>query len=285
MKINKIKYKFSIFFILLSFAIILFDNVTNFLIYFFVVILHEFAHYFIAKKLGYKLKNFYIMPYGACLNYENNIFIGNDETIIALSGPLLNFFLCILCVALWWIFPLTYYYLDYFCFCNLLLGGFNILPCFPMDGGRVLLNLLSKKYSREKAIKLCIIINYIICCTLIVCFLTSMFSQPNFSFMFIAIFLFSGTINPNKYTNYQYLSLSINREKITKKGVGVKIFAINSNIPFYKIIAKFTKYKFNIVYFILSNGSVKVLSEININNLCLKYNPSLSLDDILKATT
>lgn len=281
MKKLNIKYKISLPFILLSIAILFFDNFKNFFIYLIVVAIHEFAHYIVAKKLGYKLGNFYLMPYGVCLNYESNVFCGNDELVIAISGPLINFFLCILCVAIWWIFPSTYYYLDYFCFCNLVLGGFNILPCFPLDGGRILVFLLSKAVDRIKAIKVTHLLNYIFSFILVVLFIFSVFKEINFSYIFIAIFLFLGCINPQKYSKYEYLSLSVSRKKIYQKGCNVKIFAISSSISLYKIIAKFSKFKFNIVYVILKNGSVKVLSENNINNLAIKYSPTMSIEEII----
>lgn len=275
------KFKLSWLFIVLSISILFFDSINNFIIYFVVVLLHEFAHYFTAKKLGYKLSNFYIMPYGVCLNYDENIFVGDDEIHIAIIAPLFNYFLCILCVAIWWLFPITYYYLDYFCFCNLILATFNILPCFPLDGGRVAVCLLSKIMDREKAIKITYIINYILSFALVVLFIISIFKQVNFSYIFVAIFLFSGCINPKKYAKYQYLSLASNKNKMYKKASAVKIFAISSSVMLYKIMAKFSKYKYNVVYVIFPNGAVKVMSENNINNLAIKYSPTCSIDDIV----
>lgn len=278
---RKIKFKFSYLFVILALAILLFDSIKNFIIYFAVVIIHELAHAFVAKRLGYKLNKFYIMPYGACLNYSSNIFSGNDEFYIAIAGPLINIFMCVLSVAVWWLFPATYYYLDYFCFCNLVLALFNLLPCFPLDGGRIFVDLLSKKIDREKAYKLSMLFNYVLSAVLTILFIVSCYVQINFSYMFVAIFLFAGTITPNKYTNYEYMSLNLDKNKLYKKSCNVKIMAVDSNVLMYKIMAKFSKYKFNIVYVIFNNGAVKVFSEININNLAIKYSPTSSFEEIL----
>lgn len=280
-KRRKIKFKFSILFVLLAIAILLFDSIKNFLIYFLAIMLHELAHAFVARKLGYKLNKFFIMPYGACLNYDSNIFSGNDEIYISIAGPILNIIMCILCVAIWWLFPETYYYLDYFCFCNLMLASFNLLPCFPLDGGRVFVSLLSNKVEREKAFKIATIFNYILCSFLIILFVISVFFEINFSFLFIAIFLFCGTISPNKYSNYNYLSLDVDKSKLYKKGCNIKTFAVDSSMLIYKILAQFSRYRFNIVYVIFKNGTVKVMSEINIKNLAIKYSPAISIDDIV----
>lgn len=276
------KIRFSLILILLCIAILYFDGFIYFAEYALVVALHELAHFVTAKKLGYKLSNFYLMPYGVCLNYDNNVFAGNDEIIISLAGPFLNYLLCVLCVALWWLFPETYYYLDYFCFCNLVLGTFNMLPCFPLDGGRAFTCMLSKTFERSKASKMTLVCNYVISSVLVVAFVISLFFEPNFSFLFVAIFLFCGCINTNKYSNYTYISLGTNRDRIFEKGSKVNIFAIKSNVKLFKIMAKFSKYRFNIVYVVLSNGAVKVLSENNISNLAIKYSPSLSIEEIME---
>lgn len=267
----------------IAFAIILihFKNLGVFLIYFLVVAMHELAHYTCAKKLGYKLGKFYVMPYGVCLNYNEPIFNISDEFYISLAGPAINLLFCFISVALWWMFPDTYYYLDYFCYCNLTLGLFNLLPCFPLDGGRVFVALLSKKIDREKALKITYALNYVVSFCLIILFITSLFKGVNFSYIIIAIFLFSGTINPNKYSSYNYLMLGTNREKIIKNGAGVKLFVTPSSTPLYKIMAKFSKYKYNIVYVVFNDGMVRVFSEYNINSLAVKYSPKYNICQIL----
>ena len=170
---KKIKLILSPLLIILAILIIYYGNIVQFLTYAFVVLLHELAHFFMSKKLGYKLNNLYIMPYGICLNYKDNVIEGSDEILIAIAGPFINILLCFISVALWWLFPETYYYLDYFCFCNLVLGVFNLVPCFPLDGGRVFVSLLSKKIDRETAYNISIILNYVISGILVVLFVSS----------------------------------------------------------------------------------------------------------------
>ena len=271
----------SIYFIFFIIILVLSKDIKAIIFYSFAVFMHELAHYFVAKKLGYNLNKFYLMPYGVCLNYQENIFSGNDEILIALAGPFFNLLLCIVCLALWWLFPQLYYFLDYFCFANLILGGFNLLPCFPLDGGRVFVNLLSKKIDREKAYKIANSLNIIFSLILVILFLVSIFKEINFTYLLIAIFLFSGLINPNKFSNYKFYSLSVNRKLIYKKGCGVKIFAVSSGMSLFKIMSKFSKYKYNVVYVVFDNGAVKVLSENVIQNLAIRYSPAYNIDEIV----
>ena len=277
----KTKTFLSPIFVLFSIVILYFGNLKLFLIYAVTVSLHEIAHYYVSKKLGYELNKLYLMPYGVCLNYKESCFSGNDEIYIALAGPAINLLFCVICVSLWWMFPETYYYLDYFCFCNLMLATINLLPCFPLDGGRIFVGLLSKKFDREVAQKISVILNYIISLMLVVCFILTLFTQINYSYIIFSIFLFVGCLNPNKYSAYNYLSLGINKNSILKNGANIKILAFNGGTPIYKIMAKFSRYKFNIVYVVLNDGRVKVLSETHIQNLAIKYSPTYSLNDVL----
>ena len=278
---RKRKITISPLLIIVALALLLFSSFKNFAIYFIVIILHEYAHHFIAKKLGYKLKRMYVLPYGVCLSYNDTLFSEKDEIFIALAGPTINIICCLLCVSLWWLFPETYYYLDYFCFCNLILATFNLIPCFPLDGGRVFVGLLSSKIDREKALKISIFINYIVSAVLLIAFIVSLFNDVNFTYLFISIFLFSGSINCNNYSSYTNLSAGINKGKLLKRGASVKIFAVNEFMPLYKIVARFSKYKYNIVYIVFESGAVKVLSENNIQNMLLKYSPAMNLSNIM----
>lgn len=281
MKKLSIKSIISPLFIIFLILIMNFGNILQFVIYCLVVTIHELAHFIVSKKLGYSLNNVYIMPYGICLNYRDNIVSSSDETKIALAGPCVNFILCFFCVALWWMFPITYYYLDYFCFCNLVLGLFNLLPCFPLDGGRVFVAQLSKKYDREHIYKFSVVLNYMVSLGLLILFVTSIFKDINYSYIIIAIFLFGGCINPNKLSSYGYFTLSCNRDDLLKHGANIKMFAVSSDVPLYKIISKFSKYKYNIVYVVLGKGGIKVLSESNISALALKYSPTICLNQIM----
>ena len=113
------------------------------------VAIHEFAHGKVAKILGYKLDKMTIMPYGVCLNYETTMFSPYDEILIALFGPLANFIVCVILLALWWLFPLIYPQTVMFFWCNLILFAYNLLPCFPLDGGRILCAYLSTKHKKD----------------------------------------------------------------------------------------------------------------------------------------
>lgn len=282
-KIKSVKgFIISPLFIILCLVIAFWGSVKNVAIYIIVVLLHEFGHFIIARSRGYKIKKFYLMPYGVCMSFDENLINENDELLIAIAGPAINLFFVLLCITLWWCFPEVYYYTDYFCFCNMILALFNLIPCFPLDGGRILVSILSKKYDRQRVQTASMTLNYIVSLLLVCLFFFSFFSGVNFTYLFIAIFLFSSSINPKGLASYDYIKLNINRKKLLKGGTNIKFLAVDADLPIYKIIARCSKTKFNIIYVIFERGQVKVMSEYNLFNLAQKYPCTMSIREIMK---
>lgn len=105
---------------------------------------HEFSHYFSAKKRGFVPDGFYLTPFGATMSYDCGLY-GGDEFFVTLIGPLSNLVTCLFCAALWWFSPETYRFTFDLYRASLALALFNFLPVFPFDGGRLLLSLSKNK--------------------------------------------------------------------------------------------------------------------------------------------
>ena len=148
-------------FLLLFLWFVINQNLQEFLLFVLVVLTHELGHYLVAKRSGYKLDSFFLAPYGVSLNYKEANFDSFDEIKIALAGPVVNIFIAIFGVALFWIFPVTYSYSIEIVKQSLILGLFNLLPCYPLDGGRILAGILSGHMPRVKAIKIVVLFNFI----------------------------------------------------------------------------------------------------------------------------
>ena len=202
-KINLKKFPIHPSFILLFLWFIIFKNFLSFVIFSLVVCSHELGHYFVARKLGYKLDSFYIAPYGVNLNYKEKIFGCKDEVLIALAGPLVNIFFSILCVALWWIFPPFYHNFYEFVFESMMLALINLLPCYPLDGGRIFVGVLSNNMPRKKAIKIVYSLNYIFSFIIFLLFIITAFIDFNPTLCLCASFLLLGAIDTKFESKYQ----------------------------------------------------------------------------------
>lgn len=257
----KLKFSFSPIFIVFGFVVIYFGWVVQFFTYLIVMLLHEMSHYVVARCFGYRLNKIIFMPYGAGLSGDSNIFKPSHEVVIALAGPLLNLVLVLVSVAFWWIYPISFAYTQLFVTANLVLGIFNLLPIFPLDGGRVLVALFANKVSKLKAYKVIKIVGLCFAGLFCLLFVVSAFSKLNLNFIFIAAFLATSSFNnlSNVYYERSYVKNFSNTKNA--KPVEVKTFAVNSKIPVLKLI-KYIKGN-NYTQFVVLNDDGNVLKTIN----------------------
>lgn len=115
----------------------LFGGLPVFIICTLTALLHECGHIFCAARLGYECEKINLMPYGAAAVYEIEGISAADEIKLALAGPAVNFALTVAVAGLWWFFPETYAYTDLIFYSNAAMLVFNLLPAYPLDGGRV----------------------------------------------------------------------------------------------------------------------------------------------------
>lgn len=247
------------------------------LIFLLALVIHEASHAMIAKKYGYKLSNFYLMPYGACLSYEG-IFLEKEEIAIALAGPLSNLVTALLCIAVWWIFPSSYVFTKYFVQSNFYLAIFNFLPCYPLDCGRIVRAIIKDKYSEKFAIKIAKFLSCFFVAVFFLMFLISFFVKINFNFLMISIVLLFGLFD-NKFQG-KYEKILKDKSFYLKKGINTKTIAITGKTSILNLTKKISSTKYNIFY-VIGDEKVAILTETKLLKLCERYNPTTTLDEIL----
>ena len=116
------------------------------LLFFACVIAHELSHSFVAIKKGISVKGITLFFLGGVAQITREPRRPRDELFIALAGPLCSFVLggvfLIIWFLVWGTIEESINPIWWLAFINLWLGLFNLLPGFPMDGGRVLRALL-----------------------------------------------------------------------------------------------------------------------------------------------
>ena len=278
------KFKFMIhpLFIVLSALLVYFGYFFLLLSYIITVILHEFAHSFMASKLGYKLNQINLMPHGASLSGDNRFFSARDEVLVAIAGPALNIILAILGCAVWWIFPSTYFYTQQFVYANVVTAVINFLPIFPLDGGRVLLAVMSRNGQRTKAIKKVRLIGIILSSVILVGFVMTVFFTPNYTMLIFGSFLFITSILEDKQAYYSHIGLFESKSSHLNRGLKLRALAVSQNIPLYKLISAVTPD--SITEFNVIDENYKVIgkiSELQLEKLIQIYPASTTLKLIL----
>ncbi len=259
----KLTFKINPVFILFSFVLIYFGWFYDFLIYFTVLILHEFAHYFMAKRLGYVLNTITLMPYGAGLGGKNQVILRKHEILISLAGPVFNLILVIICLCLWWVFPLTFYYTETFVISNLSLAIFNLLPVFPLDGGRIFVCVLSNKINTLKVYKLMKILGCVFSAVFAILFVASVFYKVNLTLFFISVFLFLSCFEND--TNIYFERVNVNNfKKEINEPMQVKSYVVSAKTPLYKMLKFITPNQYAMFYLYDKNKLIKVLTETDV---------------------
>ncbi|TES85075.1 MAG: site-2 protease family protein [Candidatus Aminicenantes bacterium] len=115
---------------------------TTSLLFFTSVLLHELAHSLVALKQGEEVRSITLFILGGVAEIKDEPRKPSREFYMALVGPLSSLAIALVFLALWyWLRSISQPLAAlsrYLAFINLILGIFNLLPGFPMDGGRIL---------------------------------------------------------------------------------------------------------------------------------------------------
>lgn len=125
-------------------ACALFGGLPIFLIYTLTALAHECGHIFCAHGMGFSCEGIKLMPYGAAAVCEIEGISPSDEVKLALAGPAVNAAICVSLAGLWWFYPITYAYTDTVMQANVVMLAINVMPAYPLDGGRVARCVLEK---------------------------------------------------------------------------------------------------------------------------------------------
>ncbi len=279
---TKLKFRIHPLFLIIGILTIFLGIGEIFLCYLVTVLLHEMGHAVVAKHLGYELQQISVLPFGAELSLQNDDFTAKDEIKIAIAGPLVNLILIVIFIALWWIFPTSYYYTDLFVFSNFVTLAFNLLPVFPLDGGRVFRALISRHKDNKTTEKIVGTTAITLSFVFFIIFIISLFFQPLYAMALASIFLLTGAFNFNKNAVYKRRIFTKNLSTNFSKGCNVSIIAVSENMPLYKLIKFINSQTYTIfVVYDEENNLKKIIMEKNLNDLFTRYESYVTLKDII----
>lgn len=192
------------------------------------VLLHECAHARVAKKLGYELNVIKLMPYGAALCGDVRL-RSDHEIFIALAGPALNLVLAVSIAAVWWLLPSSYMFTQAFCYANVYIGSFNLLPVYPMDGGRVVLGLLSRVMKRDRACKIMNAISIVFGVIAVALFVWTAVYSLNLCLLSVGLFMIVSAFIPDGKARYRALFAAGNRAERIKTPLTVQRYVLSKD--------------------------------------------------------
>lgn len=191
-------------------------NVAFILAVFLCVVLHELGHSLMAKRFNIKTEKITLLPIGGMASLEKLPESPKQELLVVIAGPMVN---VVIATLLYFIVPvqdflqldftetfgfLIRYNLQSFLFflfvVNVGLVLFNLIPAFPMDGGRMLRALLAMKMSRAKATEIASNLGLMIA---VMFFLVGLLYNP--FLILIAFFIFLGASGENRMVQHMAL--------------------------------------------------------------------------------
>jgi len=262
-------YRFHPLFVLLMILAIITGYFIELITLFGIVLIHELGHVVAAKGFGWKVKEVHLLPFGGVAIVEES---GNvparEELWVALAGPLQNAWMAAFAYGMahlgwqepaWWL---------YFMQANLLIGSFNLLPVLPLDGGRVLLSLLSYRLSYLKAMRVCAYLSLFLSFAMVLYAVVFFVVQGRIELNLLGIGLFLMYANWHDYRNipYQFRRFLMSRESRALKHIAAGTRAQPLIVARHKqisaIVQLFKREKYHVILILNEQGNVhKVLTE------------------------
>lgn len=247
-----ISFKISLSFYIIILVCIFFKIVDIFLYSFIFVFLHEITHIIVAKKFGIKCKKVFVTPIGqiAILDKLERL-SKNKKIIIACSGIVLNLIFA---------FIFSFFTSDKMQLIkniNLSIAFFNILPIYPLDGGRILQYYLGSKIGDLKASYVIKKISTVISLILFLLgFLQIIFIPYNISLFCLGLYFIK--INKNEYIKFTfefYRNIIDKREFEKDRIMEIRKILVNKETLNKDIILKLSQ-DYNTIIYVSENGDI-----------------------------
>ncbi|MDE6868676.1 MAG: hypothetical protein K2J83_06025 [Clostridia bacterium] len=250
-------------FIALGIASAIFGGFPVFIIYALTALLHECGHIFCAQRLGYACSKISLMPYGAAALCDTDGISAADEIKLALAGPFVNLLICVATAGLWWFYPESYAYTDTVFSASAVMLSINLLPAYPLDGGRALRCLLSL-FLKEKTAKITLrVLSVILSVVFIIVFF---FAVKN-----ISLLIFSAFLLCSAFEREVPLSRIVFAARKPKRGKDIKQVMLNKSSTYKDALRHVDGSKY-IIFRFYDDGNLDEITEDELYDMLQEHN-------------
>lgn len=261
-KLGETVYRLHPLFVLLMLSSVLTGYFVEMLTLFGVVTIHELGHVACAKAFGWRVRRVQLLPFGGVAEVEESTNVpAKEEIIVACCGPLQNVWMAgfaFLMMRTGW--GDTAYW-EYFYHSNVLIGAFNLLPALPLDGGKIMMGLLSYGVSYHRALTTSLYVSTGLAGSMVLFAAVSYLGQGiQLNLLVIGIFLFYSNWYALKQLPYQFLRFLINREQRTLRmanaGRKPSPLLVSSQDQPLQVLRQFRREEHHLLYIVGPTGAV-----------------------------
>lgn len=165
-----------------TFIFLVTGHIYNYLLFTLIIFIHELGHTLMACFFKWEIDKICIYPYGGISKFSVIINVYNyQEFLVLVFGPLLQISFMFLFLPF-----LSIKYHSIFIFYNMFILIFNLLPIYPLDGGKLMKIIFSQVFS----FKFSYVLSFVVSCILIGVLLGIAIITENYIFLVIIIFLY-----------------------------------------------------------------------------------------------
>jgi stage IV sporulation protein FB len=225
-----------------------------------IVVIHELGHICVAASLGYRVRDMELLPFGGVARLEHGTlgWSPRDETAIAIAGPLNNIFLVMVAVLMYqmhfWNESMTVFFIKG----NLMIAFFNLIPAFPLDGGRILRAALSRTEGYKKATEVAVAMSFVFSAILVLTGVLALAAgQLNVGVMVLGVFLALSALQARRQLRFDAVRfLDAKRRQKKTAPQPASVLAASSRISVADVIHRFGPDTYHIVYVLDDNENV-----------------------------
>lgn len=218
------------------------------LILFFIVFIHELGHAIAAAHFKWRIKQIQLLPFGGVAELDEH---GNkplkEEMIVIIAGPVQHIWMvatAYLLHTIGWMGEGLYHF---FLWNNMTILCFNLLPIWPLDGGKIVLNILSHRFPFLQAHNIMMRISIV--CLSVVFGLQLLWNGKNAMVWALLLFLVFSLFQEWKQRRFAFMRFLLERYYGKKREIAkVTTITVRKETSLYHIFTQFRRgYKHSII--------------------------------------
>ena len=286
-EIRGIKLKLSIFLPGLFLIYFLLGIGEKALMVFTVILIHELGHVFCALYLGMRVRTIELFPLGGVARMEN-VHPGclGKEIALYLAGPAVN-------LLLGGIWGLALYFnlsrpeiWSFLLRATLVLGAFNLLPVWPLDGGRIFRAVLSRFTGFLYAARFVTLFSQVWAVGFFIYGTWAVVNNPvDFHWWIIAGFLFFLNRQERSMVYLNYLRYLTQKEREMEQAgfLPAVLFVAESGVTLRKVIERLVPHRYYLIYVVDPKGNLLgLITEKKLIQLALKGSMNITLEEVFE---